>query len=194
MIAQIFTSLGLKSTFCCLQIKTHLQAKAADTIAVGTQHRHKGFIHAVQVTVAEHGFLGLWRGVTGALPRVTVGSAAQLSSFSKAREEITNRKIFPEGSIFVPLSASMVGSVFVVVAMTPFDVISTRLYNQNVAVDGRGTLYSGFLDCAYKIFRKEGFIGFYKGIGASYFRLGPHTILSLVFWDKLRTLFLNNFY
>ena len=170
-----------------------MQAEAADKIAVGTQHHHKGFIHAVRTTLSRHGPIGLWRGVTGALPRVTVGSAAQLSSFSKAKEAITNRKIFSEGSIFIPLTASMIGSVVVVTAMTPFDVISTRLYNQNVAADGRGTLYSGFLDCAYKIFRKEGLVGFYKGIGASYFRLGPHTILSLVFWDKLRTLYLNNF-
>jgi len=174
-------------------IKTQLQAEAAETIAVGTQHHHKGFIHAVRITIAQHGFLGLWRGVTGALPRVTVGSAAQLSSFSKAKEEITNRRIFPEGSIFTSLTASMVGSVFVVVAMTPFDVISTRLYNQNVTADGRGTLYSGFLDCSFKIFKKEGLFGFYKGIGASYFRLGPHTILSLVFWDKLRGFYVNSF-
>ena len=124
------------------------------------------------------------------MPRVSVGSAAQLSSFSKAKEEIASREIFQEGSVFIPLTASMVGSVVVVLAMTPFDVISTRLYNQNVTSDGRGTMYSGFRDCGFKIFRSEGFIGFYKGIGASYFRLGPHTILSLVFWDKLRHLYL----
>ena len=144
----------------------------------------------MRTTLGEYGFLGLWRGVTGAMPRVSVGSAAQLSSFSKAKEEITNRGIFQEGSIFIPLMASMVGSIFVVVAMTPFDVISTRIYNQSVTIDGRGALYSGFLDCGFKIFKKEGIIGFYKGIGASYFRLGPHTILSLVFWDQLRSLYL----
>ena len=174
-------------------MKTQLQAEASDTIAVGTQHHHRGFFNALRTVVAEHGILGLWRGVTGAMPRVTIGSAAQLSSFSKAKEEIVNRKIFKENSIFIPLSASMIGSLFVVVAMTPFDVVSTRLYNQAVTADGRGLLYSGFIDCLYKIFRKEGLIGFYKGIGASYFRLGPHTILSLVFWDKLRSFYISNF-
>ena len=171
-------------------MKTHLQAEATETIAVGTQHHHKGVYSALRTILAEHGIMGLWRGVTGAMPRVSVGSAAQLSSFSKAKEVIINREIFSEGSILVPFSASMIGSVAVVFAMTPFDVISTRLYNQGVTHNGHGVLYNGFVDCASKIFRKEGFIGFYKGLGASYFRLGPHTVLSLVFWDKLRSLYI----
>ena len=174
-----------------MQIKTQFQAEAATSIAVGAQHHYNGFANALATIVREHGILGLWRGVTGAMPRVTVGSAAQLSSFSKAKEIITNRGIFPENSILIPFSASMIGSVFVVVAMTPFDVVSTRLYNQDVAVDGKGTFYRGFTDCVCKIFKKEGLMGFYKGIGASYFRLGPHTVLSLVFWDKLRHWYLN---
>lgn len=31
-------------------------------------------------------------------------------------------------------------------------------------------------------------MGLYKGLGASYFRIGPHTILSLFLWDELRKL------
>ena len=126
------------------------------------------------------------------MPRVTVGSAAQLSSFSKAKDVIANEEIFPKGSILIPITASMIGSIAVVIAMTPFDVVSTRLYNQGVSKTGQGLIYTGFIDCVAKIFKKEGILGFYKGIGASYFRLGPHTMLSLVFWDKLRTIVMNN--
>lgn len=53
---------------------------------------------------------------------------------------------------------------------------------------GKGLLYNGYGDCIVKIFRTEGVFGFYKGIGASYFRLGPHTVLSLVFWDQFKGL------
>lgn len=41
-------------------------------------------------------------------------------------------KVFPEDSWLVALSAGMISSVVVVLAMTPFDVVSTRLYNQPV--------------------------------------------------------------
>lgn len=71
--------------------------------------------------------------------------------------------------------------------MTPFDVISTRLYNQPVdAVTGKGTVYKGIFDCAAQIFRTEGIFGFYKGFSASFLRLGPHTVLSIFFWQLLR--------
>ncbi|MEQ2181930.1 hypothetical protein GOODEAATRI_016761 [Goodea atripinnis] len=91
-------------------------------------------------------------------------------------------------SWLVALSAGMMSSLVVVLAMTPFDVVSTRLYNQPVNHLGKGQLYNGFTDCFSKTLKKEGLTGLYKGLGASYFRLGPHTILSLFFWDELRKL------
>lgn len=54
---------------------------------------------------------------------------------------------------------------------------------------GKGLLYAGYLDCIAKIWRTEGFLGFYKGLGACYFRLGPHTVLSLTFWDQFKDLY-----
>lgn len=75
----------------------------------------------------------------------------------------------------------------VTTAMNPFDVVSTRLYSQRV-VDGKGELYSGVLDCVRKTFKSEGFFGFYKGWTAHYFRLGPHTVCTLLFWEQAKTL------
>lgn len=99
-------------------------------------------------------------------------------------------QIFETDSILNSLIASMVSGCVVVLFMTPFDVVSTRLYNQGVDTTGQGLYYNGFLDCFKKIFHSEGIIGFYKGWAASLFRLGPHTVLSLVFWSKLRSMYL----
>lgn len=38
----------------------------------------------------------------------------------------------------VPALASLLSSFVVVICMTPFDVVSTRLYNQPVGKDGKG--------------------------------------------------------
>ena len=83
----------------------------------------------------------------------------------------------------------MISGVAVVCCMTPFDVISTRLYNQGVDGYGKGLYYRGFLDCFWKVLMKEGPLGFYKGWSASWFRLAPHTVLSLVLWDQTRILY-----
>ncbi|XP_062844731.1 solute carrier family 25 member 35 [Trichomycterus rosablanca] len=170
-------------------VKTHLQSQSTSTIAVGHQYQHRGMVHALTVIHREHGIVGLWRGSSAAVPRVSVGSASQLSTFSVAKEFITDLQIFSPNSWLVSLCAGMISSVVVVFFMTPFDVISTRLYNQPVDHLGKGELYRGFMDCFSKTLRKEGVFGLYKGLGASYFRLGPHTILSLLFWNQLQSIY-----
>lgn len=170
------------------KIKTHLQAQATDTIAVGFQHKHSGFITALSGIYQQFGIKGLWRGVSGALARVMVGSAVQLSTFSTTKEKIARTNFFPVKSWLIPAAASMISSIAVVTCMTPFDVVSTRLYNQGTTTSGKGLFYNGFVDCFVKIFKREGVMGFYKGVGPHYFRIGPHTILSLLFWDQLRML------
>ncbi|XP_075876602.1 solute carrier family 25 member 35 [Nelusetta ayraudi] len=167
-------------------VKTHLQSQSTSSIAVGHQYKHQGMSHALRVIYREHGVVGLWRGSSAAVARVSVGSAAQLSTFSSSKEFVTDLQVFPKDSWLVALSAGMISSVVVVLGMTPFDVVSTRLYNQPVDQAGKGLLYKGFSDCFSKTLRKEGLVGLYKGLGASYFRLGPHTILSLFFWHELR--------
>lgn len=52
----------------------------------------------------------------------------------------------------------------------------------------RGALYKGMTDCFVKIIKSEGVYGLYKGVGANYLRLGPHTVLLLVCWDQLKIL------
>lgn len=124
--------------------------------------------------------------MSGAVARVMVGSAVQLSTFSTTKLKIAQTNYFREDSWLIPASASMVSSLAVVSCMTPFDVVSTRLYNQGTTASGKGLLYKGFLDCFIKISKQEGLTGFFKGVGPHYFRIGPHTILSLLFWDQLK--------
>ena len=80
----------------------------------------------------------------------------------------------------------MVSGVVLVAFIAPFDVVSTRMYNQGTDSKGKGLYYRGVGDCFVKMYAKEGLWGFYKGWGAQLFRLGPHTVLNLIFWDALR--------
>lgn len=49
--------------------------------------------HALRVIYREHGIVGLWRGSSAAVARVSVGSAAQLSTFSSAKELVTDLQV-----------------------------------------------------------------------------------------------------
>ncbi|KAL7977696.1 hypothetical protein Chor_009645 [Crotalus horridus] len=174
-------------------------ALAGAASAIVSSPLYLGMFHALCGIHKEHGVLGLWRGAISSVPRVMVGSSTQLSTFSFSKQffnhlevrwvpvqESLFEKVFPKESWLIALCAGMTSSFMVAIAMTPFDVASTRLYNQPVGPDGQGMMYKGLLDCLAKIIQTEGFWGAYKGMGASYFRIGPHTILSLLFWDQIR--------
>ncbi|XP_002750391.1 solute carrier family 25 member 34 isoform X1 [Callithrix jacchus] len=169
-------------------IKTQLQAQTVAEMAVGHQHNHQTLLGALETIWRQQGLVGLWQGVGGAVPRVMVGSAAQLATFTSAKAWVQEQQWLPADSWLVALAGGMISSIAVVVVMTPFDVASTRLYNQPVDRAGRGQLYGGLTNCMVKIWRQEGPLALYKGLGPAYLRLGPHTILSMLFWDELRKL------
>lgn len=167
-------------------VKTHLQAQTVQAIAVGHQHNHLGVSDAFVTIYRREGLIGLWRGVNGAVPRVMVGSAAQLATFTSAKEWVSQSQVFSYNKFLTALVAAMISGVAVAISMTPFDVISTRLYNQPVDELRRGRLYHGFSDCILKVCQTEGVLGLYKGMGPVFLRLAPHTVLSMVFWDMMR--------
>nr|XP_054397133.1 solute carrier family 25 member 34 isoform X2 [Pongo abelii] len=120
-------------------IKTQLQAQTVAAMAVGHQHNHQTVLRALETIWRQQGLLGLWQGVGGAVPRVMVGSAAQLATFASAKAWVQKQQWLPEDSWLVALAGGMISSIAVVVVMTPFDVVSTRLYNQPVDRAGRET-------------------------------------------------------
>lgn len=151
-------------------VKVHLQSQSfTKEIAVGHQYSHRGTFHGLKHIYSTHGLRGLWRGVEGAVPRLMLGSALQLSTFSYIKDSVHRTGYVSEA--WVPVAASLLSSVNIVILMEPLDVVRTRLYNQPVDVQGKGLFYRGFWDCFTKIGEKEGLHGFYKGAWAAYFRM-----------------------
>ncbi|KAL3269685.1 hypothetical protein HHI36_008745 [Cryptolaemus montrouzieri] len=182
---------GAAGAFCgspLFLIKTQLQSQAAEHIAVGHQHHHKGVLAAVKEIYGSHGIKGLWRGVSGTMVRALAGSSAQLTSFAVSKDFLREQDILKGRPLVISITASFISGIIQTVVITPFDLVSTRLYNQGVNASGDGLLYKGIGDCFIKTWRAEGFFGFYKGIGPNYLRLAPHGALCLVFWDLLKEL------
>ncbi|CAH0604955.1 unnamed protein product [Chrysodeixis includens] len=169
-------------------VKTQLMSYSSEKIAVGTQHAHTGMVYAMQKIYNKNGLAGLWRGAHGMMLRNSIGSAAQIASFAVCKEWMDDNNVFQQSKYMSSFMASNIGALGKTVFLTPMDVIMTRLYNQAIDANGRGVLYSGIIDCAKKITQSEGLLAFYKGIGPSYLRQAPHTVLLLVFWDMLKDL------
>lgn len=170
-------------------VKTHLQSQSVEAIAVGHQHQHQGFMSALLNISKKEGIKGLWRGASTSIPRVGIGSASQLFTYSKSKDWLDQYELYPRNSWQSTFTGAMASGLVIATCMNPFDVIATRIYNQGLDAKGRGLLYSGIMDCVSKTFKAEGFWGFYKGWSAIYFRIGPHSFLNLMFWDQLKKLY-----
>ncbi|XP_045473109.1 solute carrier family 25 member 35-like [Harmonia axyridis] len=170
-------------------VKTHLQSQAAKSIAVGHQHQHKGSFYALRDILKEHGLKGFFRGGVAVFPRAFIASVSQLTSFTYTKRYLNKNEYFHDKKILSTFIASMIGGIAISVLVTPFDLILTRLYNQPVDRLGSGQLYSNYVDCVHKIYKTEGLSAFYKGVGPMYLRLGPHSVLCLMFWDEFKEWF-----
>jgi len=175
-------------------VKARLQAQSVGG-AFRAREAHAPYAGALdalrRVHREEGGLRGLLRGVDGALPRVMCGSAAQLSSYDVFKAAIAAEPallggLAPAGSVAQHVAASLCASLLTVTVMNPLDVVSTRLYQSA----GRNTVYRGPLDCGLQLVRAEGLAALQKGWAAQFARLGPHTVLTFVFLEQVRPLFL----
>uniref|UniRef100_A0A3Q4C0V6 Solute carrier family 25 member 34 n=1 Tax=Mola mola TaxID=94237 RepID=A0A3Q4C0V6_MOLML len=192
-------------------VKTRLQLQG-ELRARGSYQRHyRGVLQALWVVGRTDGLRGLQKGLSVGLIYQGVMNGVRLGSYSYC--EALGITSVPGGSLLsgavagalgafiaspayleqwhpnswlTALIAAMISGVAVAITMTPFDVISTRLYNQPVDESHRGRLYHGFSDCMLKVCRAEGLLGLYKGMGPVFLRLAPHTVLSMLFWDLMR--------
>jgi hypothetical protein len=73
-----------------------------------------------------------------------------------------------DDSIYADFAASLISGFVVCLGMNPFDVVSTRMYNQPIDhTTRRGLLYRNLGDCFVKTVRSEGFGALYKGFGGT---------------------------
>ena len=74
----------------------------------------------------------------------------------------------------------------------PFDLIKSRLMAQKPDAAGKMP-YSGVADCAIKIARAEGPIGFFAGFSAYYGRCAPHAMIILMSIESITEAYRKNF-
>lgn len=150
---------------------------------IGIQYNYSGMFDAFRSIIREEGARGLLRGSTVASMRVGFGSAAQFSCYEKCKV------LFAEHSslrgMALHFASSSLAAVAVTVTMNPFDVVTTRLYNQNKTSGA----YSSAADVVRKMLATEGPRGLFKGLLPHYARMGPHMIIMFIAWEKLKMFF-----
>merc|ERR1719219_734360 len=146
------------------------------------QRKYKSVFDALIRIYKEEGLTTLWRGATPTMGRAMVVNAAQLASYSQAKQAIMGTGYIQEG-IFCHFVASMISGLVTTIASMPVDIAKTRIQNQKY-IDGKPE-YKGALDVLAKVVKQEGVFALWKGFTPYFFRLGPHTVITFIFLEQM---------
>jgi solute carrier family 25 oxoglutarate transporter 11 len=165
---------------------TLVRMQADSTLPEAERRNYKNVVDALKRIVSEEGVTSLWNGASPTIMRAMALNMAQLVTYDEAKEKLT-KKWGKGHEKLVMFSASMISAVASSTASLPFDNIKTKLQKMKRLPDG--TLpYTGFIDCAKKTVANEGVLAFWTGLPTYYFRVGPHSIITLLTAEFLRTL------
>ncbi|XAR61272.1 hypothetical protein NMG60_11034920 [Bertholletia excelsa] len=145
----------------------------------------RGAIGEVHRIASEEGIMGLWKGVGPAMARAAALTASQLATYDESKRILIRWTPLQEGFYLHFISSTIAGSVSTLIT-APMDMIKTRLMLQRESSEA-GAYKNGF-HCAYQVMRTEGPRGLYKGSLAIFARLGPQTMITFIFCEKLREL------
>lgn len=146
-----------------------------------------GIWDCISTTVKKQGITGLYTGWSVTCAGAFVYRAGQLGCFKQIQD--MNPYKNDKGSLGAISSFFAVTTARTVIMPFnyPFDTVRRRMMLQSEKpVSER--LYSGSFDCYFKIMKKEGFKGMYKGMVPELFR-GVGGSLVIVIYDRIKLIF-----
>jgi len=152
------------------------------SLPVEKRRNYTSVFNAIARIYKEEGITTLWRGATPTMARAMVVNAAQLATYSQAKQFIIGTGYVQDG-IFCHFVASMISGLVTTIASMPVDIAKTRLQSMKYT-DGKPE-YKGAFDVLSKVVKNEGFFSLWKGFTPYYFRLGPHTVLTFIFLEQM---------
>lgn len=156
-------------------VKTRLQVGAKD--ASGQARSSMGIMRDI---VRREGVGALWKGTVPGATRAAVLTASQCATYDEVKQAWM-RVLDAGDTMWTHLGASMITGLVSTTATAPVDVVKTYMFVG-------GAKYSGPMQCAMEIVRREGARSMFKGWTANYARLGPQTTIIFVVVEKLRSM------
>eukprot|EP01065_Artemidia_motanka_P016130 TRINITY_DN19887_c0_g1_i1.p1 TRINITY_DN19887_c0_g1~~TRINITY_DN19887_c0_g1_i1.p1 ORF type:complete len:286 (+),score=59.02 TRINITY_DN19887_c0_g1_i1:75-932(+) len=160
-------------------------ANPADLVKVRMQTCERSVSASARSVLADvirdRGVLGLWRGCGPTVQRAALLTASQIPSYDHCKHTVMNAYGVREGAV-LHFGCCMFAGVVAALVTAPVDLAKTRVMNctQKQA--------PGTLACLLHIARSEGPLALYKGFNSQWLRIGPHTCVSLMVFEKLRAL------
>ncbi|XP_023245760.1 putative tricarboxylate transport protein, mitochondrial [Copidosoma floridanum] len=153
-------------TFPTEYVKTQLQLDGK----TGADKQYKGILDCVNKTVKNHGFFGLYRGLSvllyGSIPK----SAVRFGSFETVKKQLVDAdgKLNAQNRLLAGLCA---GACEAVLAVTPMETVKVKFINDQRSANPR---FRGFVHGVGIIIKENGFRGVYQGVVPTIMKQGSN--------------------
>ncbi|CAG5031707.1 unnamed protein product [Parnassius apollo] len=164
-------------------VKVQMQAEGRRVLQ-GKTPRFTSCRQAYAVLYSESGIMGFWRGAIPNVQRAALVNMGDLAAYDYSKQFLM-RELGMADTTAVHVVAAFTAGFVAAVLGTPADVLKTRLMNQPVGADGRGTLYRGMIDCLQQSVKNEGILSLYKGFLPLWMRLGPWALINWVAFENI---------
>ncbi|XP_032902268.1 tricarboxylate transport protein, mitochondrial [Amblyraja radiata] len=164
-------------TFPTEYVKTQLQLDER-----ANHPRYKGIGDCVRVTVRDHGFKGLYRGLStqvyGSIPK----SAIRFGMFEFLKNRLVNENgiLTNQRSLLCGLGAGVAEAVLVV---CPIETIKVKFIHDQSSLNPK---YHGFYHGIREIIREQGLGGTYQGVTATVLKQGSNQAIRFFVMTTLR--------
>lgn len=149
--------------------------------AANSQPPYSSLPNAFYTIFAEKGVRGLYIGTSATVTRAAFVTSAELGTYDIVKNNILVQIVdLDREANSTQFGASFIASLITTTVANPADVVKTRIMNDPHGVVGGASAHFKH------ILRTDGACGFLKGWMASYLRIGPHTVISLVLIEKVR--------
>lgn len=166
-------------TFPTEYVKTQLQLDEKSGTAA---KQYSGIWDCVKKTVKNHGFFGLYRGLSvllyGSIPK----SAVRFGAFEQLKKYAVDERgnLSPQGRVLCGLGAGVCEAIF---AVTPMETVKVKFINDQRSANPR---FKGFFHGVSLIVREQGFRGVYQGLTATILKQGSNQAIRFFVMETLK--------
>ena len=140
----------------------------------------KGLGQTLSDFYAANGVGGFYRGISANIMRACVLNATKMGVYDIAKGVVTESTGWERKDLRTTFCSAMVSGLAMTCTVSPFDRVRTALMNQ-----GDKQLYTGFVDCATQLAKKDGPLSFWRGFVPMWARFAPTATIQLVTIETL---------
>ncbi|KAJ7324893.1 hypothetical protein JRQ81_017913 [Phrynocephalus forsythii] len=139
-----------------------------------------GPLRCLKMILQKEGPRSLFRGLGPTLVGVAPSRAIYFAAYSNCKEALSN--VFEPDSFQVHMISAGVAGFTSITATNPIWFIKTRL---QLDARNRGERRMSAFECIRKVYKSEGFKGFYRGMSASYAGISE-TVIHFVIYESIK--------